>query len=531
MTDASSPLEPPGNPRRAGLLLHLTSLPGRFGVGDLGPSAETFLRWASGAGQRLWQVLPLGPTGFGDSPYGGHSSFAGNPLLISPELLAAEGWLTAEELSEAELEGTGPVSFAPARAGKDRLLRRAFERFRREASPPQAAELAEFAAEPGTAIWLDAWALYAALKGRHHGSSWLDWSEPLRSREPRALEDARHELKDEVELHRFCQWCFRRQWRRLRRMASELGIEILGDLPIYPALDSTDVWLAPELFELDERGQPLAVAGVPPDYFSETGQLWGNPLYRWERHRDQGFRWWLERVRGSLDLFDRLRLDHFRGFEAYWRVPRGARTAAEGAWCPGPGEALFAALRSGLGERLSLVAEDLGVITPEVEALLAAVDLPRMKVLQFGFEEVNSAHLPHRHSPRTVVYTGTHDNDTARGWFERAPRQQKDRALEYLGLSSGRHFAWALIRSAYLSVAETAAVPMQDVLELGSEGRMNSPGAGQGNWSWRLSSSELTPERAHRLRRLAEISGRSAAPTAEQATERAHAGGGQVVDH
>lgn len=504
------------NPRRAGLLLHVTSLPGRFGVGDFGPAAENFLRWAAAAGQRLWQVLPLGPTGFGDSPYGGHSSFAGHSLLISPERLAEEGWLSGDELAEAAVDETARVSFASARATKNRLLRLAFAAFCRQGSASQTQELEAFAAEPGVASWLDDWCLYAALKAQYGGGSWQQWSLEHRRRQLQALVRARAELAEEVAFHRFCQWNFRRQWRRLRLLAGELDIEIMGDLPMYPALDSADVWHAPHLFELDEEAAPLAVAGVPPDYFSDNGQLWGNPVYRWERHRDEGFRWWQRRVAGNLELFDRLRLDHFRGFESFWRVPRGARTAAEGSWHLGPGESLFSALREALGERLPLVAEDLGVITPEVEALLQAVDLPRMRVLQFGFDEVDSLHLPHRHGIRTVVYTGTHDNNTSRGWFAKATHLQRSRALEYLGLASGRQLVSCLLRTAYESVAETAIVPMQDILELGSEGRMNAPGQARGNWSWRVRAIELTPERAHRLRRLAEISGRLTASTAAE---------------
>ncbi len=500
-----------GPRRRAGLLLHVTSLPGPFGIGDLGPAAEAFLRWAAEAGQRLWQVLPLGPIGFGDSPYGGHSSFAGNPLLISLELLERDGWLRGEELREAEMSESDRVSYGRVRLLKDRLLRLAFRRFREQPSHLDA-DFEAFSNEPETRGWIDGWCLYAALKHQHGGASWQQWSERLRRRESQALEQCRRELDEELEFQRFCQWLFRRQWQRLRRVAAELDIEILGDLPIYPALDSADVWLAPELFELDAEDRPAAVAGVPPDYFSRDGQLWGNPVYRWVRHQESGFGWWIERVRDSLALFDRLRLDHFRGFESFWRVPAGAKTAAEGAWSPGPNQVLFAALHAALGQGLPLVAEDLGVITPEVEALLGAVDFPRMKVLQFAFDEPNSVHLPHRHTYRSLVYTGTHDNDTCRGWFRQLSREQRQRALEYLDLPSGRQISPALIRCAYLSVAETAIVPLQDVLELGSEGRMNSPGLGGGNWSWRVRSSELTPERAHRLRRLAEISGRLPPP-------------------
>jgi len=491
--------------RRSGILLHPTSLPGPYGIGDLGPAAEAFLRWAAEAGQRLWQVLPLRPTGYGDSPYGTLSSFAGNPLLISPDGLAADGLATPEDLGRLPHDAGSRVDFEPVRRGKEALLRSAFERFTREAPAELGRAFEAFAAE--AASWLADWTLFAALKEKLSGAPWTAWPAELARREPRALEAARAELASEIAFHRFVQFLFFRQWDRLRKLASELDVEVIGDLPIYIALDSADAWARPDLLELDGEARPVAVSGVPPDAFSQDGQLWGSPLYRWERHAEEGFAWWTERLRAGLRIADVVRLDHFRGFEAYWRVPAGEKTAAKGSWVPGPGPALFDALRSALGE-LPVVAEDLGFITPGVHALLEATGLPRMKVLQFAFTEPDSDHLPHHHLPNAVVYTGTHDNDTARGWFDHAGVEERQRALDYLGEPDGSAIAWALIRAAYTSVAERAVVPLPDVLGLGSEARMNTPGRAGGNWAWRVREEQVRSDVAARLRRVAEVAGR-----------------------
>ncbi len=494
------------NPRRAGILLHPTSLPGPYGIGDLGPAAGAFLDWAASGGQRLWQVLPLNPTGYGDSPYSALSSFAGNPLLISPEVMVREGLVEEADLERLPRNAGPKVDFPAVGAAKAGLLRASFERFR-SAPPAGLAEAFElFGSVAANAAWLDDWCLFVALRARFEGRPWPDWDAGLARREQAALATARRELEDEIAFHRYVQFLFFRQWQELRDKARALDIEIMGDLPIYVPLDSADVWSRQDLFDLDGDGRPLALSGVPPDAFSSDGQLWGTPVYRWDRHREEGFRWWIDRLRSSFRFADRVRLDHFRGFESYWRVPAGAATAIDGKWEPGPGLALFEAITKELGEA-RLVAEDLGVITPEVEALLDASGLPRMKVLQFAFSEPDSKHLPHHHLPHAVTYTGTHDNDTARGWFSTLGDEERWRVRDYLGFEGGG-VEWALIRAAYTSVAEGAVVPLQDVLGLGGEARMNRPGSESGNWSWRVREEEIREGLSARLRRLAELSGR-----------------------
>ncbi|MFN7959742.1 MAG: 4-alpha-glucanotransferase [Thermoanaerobaculia bacterium] len=493
--------------RKAGILLHPTSLPGGCGVGDLGSAAEAFLRWLAEAGQSVWQVLPLGPTGFGDSPYSLLSSFAGNPLLISLEELVKDGLLDASDLSAQPETDPERVDFAVAAPFKRELLGRAFEGLEAGRAPALAAELDSFRDTEG-ASWLDDWALFAALKDHFGGSAWPAWEPALAHRRPTALERSRESLSREVHYHCFVQLLFARQWRNLRRLASELGIEILGDLPIYTALDSADVWTAPGLWELDAAGRPLAVAGVPPDAFSEEGQLWGNPLYRWRAHREEDYAWWSRRLEASFKLADRVRIDHFRGFAGFWRVPAQARTAAAGRWVRGPGRELFEAVRKRLGRPLPLVAEDLGVITPDVRRLLAELGFPGMKVLQFAFTEPGSDHLPHRYQANQLVYTATHDNPPARAWFETASAAEAERVRAYLGLEAEAPVEWALIRTAYTSVADLAVVPLQDVLGLGEEARMNTPGREGRNWSWRLRAEQVEDGTALRLRRLAEVSDR-----------------------
>ncbi len=504
-------------PRACGILLHPTALPGRFGIGDLGPEAHRFLSWLADARQSLWQVLPLGPTGFGDSPYDTSSAFATSPLLISPERLVEEGTLDPGCLDDAPGSAGRGVDFEQVRAWKETLLRESWRRFSHSAPAALRQQFIDFQQAPEQAPWLSDWALFAALKLRHEGQTWTSWPEDLRRRRPEALRRASQDLTEETEYQSYVQFLFWRQWSALKASANRRGIRIVGDLPIYVGADSADVWVHPEFFDLDAAGNPKGVAGVPPDYFSPTGQLWGNPIYRWDRLRQAGFSWWVERLRRNLALTDLVRLDHFRGFAGYWRVPASARVAVEGRWCPGPGKELFDAIGRALGRSdLPLIAEDLGLITADVEELRRSLGLPGMKVLQFAFGSIESDHLPHCLTPDTVVYTGTHDNDTIRGWYAEAGPEERGRALDYLG-SDGREIHWDLIRAALTSVADLAVVPIQDVLGLGSEGRLNRPGDAAGNWRWRLAADQLTEELAGRLRRLTELTGR--APATESPRE------------
>lgn len=505
--------------RSAGVLLHPTALPGGYGIGDLGPSARSFLDWLESAGQSVWQVLPLGPTGHGNAPYGATSAFAGNPLLISPEDLASDGLLPPPALAApAAVEARDSLSrngsdawvdFGAAREWKESILRESWRHAQAHVegsgTHPALAELEAFSMDAGHRVWLDDWALYAALKDRFGGGSWMDWPVEIRLREPAALGAAREELAGEIRYQTWAQFLFHRQWSRLRSEAAARHIKIFGDIPIYVIGDSADVWAHQDLFALDEEGRPSVVSGVPPDAFTEDGQLWGQPLYRWDRMRDDGFAWWLARMRVAFEQVDIVRLDHFRGFAGYWSVPATAETAREGRWLPGPGAELFEAFAAGLGQ-VEIVAEDLGVITPDVIELRRRFDLPGMSVLHFGFGELDSPHVPHRHNQHTVVYTGTHDNDTTRGWYATLDAESRNRVHEYLSCD-GSDIAWDLIRAALESVARTAIIPIQDVLDLGSEARFNTPGVAGGNWAWKL---RQLPgeEEAMRLRRLTELSGR-----------------------
>ncbi|HSP33795.1 MAG TPA: 4-alpha-glucanotransferase [Thermoanaerobaculia bacterium] len=485
--------------RTAGVLLHPTSLPGTYGIGDLGDELTVFLDWAASAGITIWQVLPLNPTGYGNSPYNCVSSVAGNPMLISPQRLLQDQLLTSESIAGAPKFAEGHVDFDRVVPWKYALLREAFTRFDRKS-----AAFDKFQAEERE--WLDDFALYTAIQNSSGGQPWWTWDGALAHREAAAIKKVQKELREEITFRKFLQFVFFRQWRAAREAARTRGIRIMGDVPIYVAHDSADVWANRELFQIDDRGQPIVVAGVPPDYFSSTGQRWGNPIYRWDVLRETHYRWWITRIRTNLELADMVRLDHFRGFAAYWEVPASESTAIHGRWMPGPGLELFDAIRDALGD-LPLIAEDLGFITPEVDQLRDALGFAGMKILQFGFSVPDSPHLPHRFRQHTVVYTGTHDNDTAGGWFEHAPEDEREEARMYLG-EECTDIAWALIRAAYTSVAETAIVPVQDILGLGSDARMNRPGAGLDNWSWRLRSGSLTRALAQRLRKLGEITGR-----------------------
>ena len=500
--------------RASGILLHPSSLPGPHGIGDLGATAVAFLDWLRDAGQGLWQVLPLGPTGYGDSPYACFSSFAGNPLLVSLDALATWEIVHPRELQDIPLFPAGRVDYGAVISWKIPLLHRAAARFLQKVPGDLRPRFDVFC--DAEAWWLDDYCLFTAIKARHPGAWNRDWPRELALREPGALARVRKELAADAEEERAIQFFFFSQWDEVRAAAVKRGVQIIGDLPIFAAPDSADVWTHRDLFLLDQQGRPTVVAGVPPDYFAATGQLWGNPLYDWEAMRRQGFRYWVDRIRRACRLHDLIRVDHFRGFDACWSVPASAPTAAAGSWVEVPGRALFDTLRQELGE-LPLIAEDLGVITPAVEALRERFGFPGMRILQFAFDkgeagslDPGNRFLPHNHSFDSVVYTGTHDNDTTRGWFEKRTAEETGYLERYAGrLDPEIH--WRFIRMAMASVCRFAVIPLQDVLGLGSEARTNTPGtSGTGNWSWRAGAEALDPAAAARLRGLASIYGRIA---------------------
>jgi 4-alpha-glucanotransferase len=508
--------------RSSGVLLHPTSLPGGFGIGDLGPAADEFIDLLASAGQRLWQVLPLGPTGYGDSPYQCFSAFAGNPLLISPERLIEDGLLTESEANVvnggaafpglSEVEGKRPtdgVDFPAVIAHRQTLWPRVLERFDAASAGPMRERFERFCREE--AHWLDDFALFMAVKEAHGHAAWTTWETDIRHHDPAAVATWSTRCARESRLHKLTQFLFFEQWRRVREACHARSIHIMGDLPIFVAHDSADVWAQQELFRLDAEGKPTVLAGVPPDYFSADGQLWGNPHYRWDVLRESGYAWWIERFRSLLALVDAVRIDHFRGFEASWEIPAGASTAVNGQWVKGPGAALFDELRFALEtDHLPLVAENLGVITPDVEALRQRFGLPGMAILQFAFGTDPQApdFKPHNYPRNLVVYTGTHDNDTTMGWWTSAVghstrsaadiADEREHATRYLGLE-GREVHWEFIRAVMASVADTAIVPAQDLLGLGSDARMNRPGSASGNWRWRLHPGQLTRDTMRRL--------------------------------
>ncbi len=501
-------------PRSSGILLHPTSLPGEYGIGDLGRGAYQFVDFLHRAGQRVWQVLPLGPTGYGDSPYQCFSAFAGNPLLISPEPLLEQALLLADDLRELRELPAAAVDFGPLIESKAQVLRSAFLRFAQNATAQQRAEFERFCAE--ARLWLNDYALFMALKERHGGALWTTWEPALASHAAQAIQEAERELEQDIERQKFLQYLFHVQWMGLRRYANGKGIRIIGDMPIFVAHDSADVWSHPHLFHLDKEGNPTVVAGVPPDYFSTTGQRWGNPHYRWFRMAEDDYGWWIERFRALFQLVDIVRVDHFRGFEAYWEIPATESTAVKGRWIKGPGEALFRALEKALGS-LPIIAEDLGVITPEVEDLRDRFGFPGMCILQFAFGAgSDNPFLPHNYVPNRVAYTGTHDNDTTAGWLASAQDAEREAALKYCA-SDGHDPVWDLTRWLLASVADTAVVPMQDLLRLGSEARMNFPSRLGGNWSWRVDATALTDDLADRVRDLSETYGRCAPRKADNA--------------
>jgi 4-alpha-glucanotransferase len=516
VTKKAAPASPAAS-RLAGVLLHPTSLPGRYGIGELGPEAVRFLDFLARARQRLWQVLPLGPTGYGDSPYQCFSAFAGNPLLVSLDRLVEQGLLTTADLAGAHFPDR-QVDYGAVIAFKPPRLVTAWERAR--ARPEVMSAFENFCAEE--AGWLEDYATYMAIKEAHGNESWTKWEPDIRSRKPKALQRWRREKADAIRARQFEQYLFFTQWRALKASAHDRGIEVMGDIPIFVAHDSADVWAHPDLFRLDQDGTPEVVAGVPPDYFSATGQLWGNPIYRWDEMAKNGYAWWVERFRGTFAMVDRVRIDHFRGFEAYWEIPGGEKTAVKGQWVKGPGAALFEAVRKALGP-LPIVAENLGVITPEVEALRERFGFPGMAILQFawGSDPQGSTFLPHNYPRRIVVYTGTHDNDTTVGWWTSGVgdstrtkdevEREHDFVRRYMN-TDAREVHWDFVRTLLASVADTAIVPLQDVLGKGSEARMNVPARASGNWRWRFTAEDLTAEAERRLRLYTETYGRARPP-------------------
>jgi 4-alpha-glucanotransferase len=497
--------------RASGILLHVTSLPSRFGIGDLGHDAYRFADFLRRAGQRCWQVLPLCPTDtiHGNSPYNSASSFAGNVLLISPEGMAREGLIRAGDLKGVPAFREGGIDYAAVTAYKKNLFNKAFDGFKK-AGGKYGDEFQAFCDE--NKGWLDDHALFTTLKRHEKGKVWNDWPRRIRDRSPAALEGVKARFAEEISREKFLQFVFDRQWKTLKDYVNRLGIEVIGDLPIYVHHDSADVWQHPEYFMLDGNKNPAFVAGVPPDYFSETGQLWGNPLYRWDVLRKDRYRWWIERIAHNLRRFDRVRIDHFRGFVAFWQVSSRARKAVRGKWVKAPAEDFFTTVLKHV-PREGLIAEDLGFITPDVTRLIGKIGIPGMRVLLFAFEEgiSQSPHAPHNHVRNCVVYTGTHDNNTVRGWFENeAGRDQRRRLFRYLGkrIRAGEVHQ-TFMRLAMMSVADTVIIPMQDVLGLGEEARMNRPSTRTGNWQWRLGRGQLKSGIAKELRMLASTYGRS----------------------
>jgi 4-alpha-glucanotransferase len=492
-------------PRESGILLHPTSLPGPHGIGDLGDAAFRFVDWMQRAGLRLWQVMPLGPTGFGDSPYASPSAFAGNPWLVSLSWLGGDGLLEPSDWEDVPHFPDDHVEFEQVVPFRRQMLRKAFDRFRRGAGSSQRQSFTAFCEQEKR--WLDDYSLFMALKEHYGGVAWTDWPEETRLREPAALDRMREELGSDVRFHQFVQFQFRRQWTALKAYANERNIRIIGDIPIFVAGDSADVWTNQSEFKLDADGLTVEVAGVPPDPFSETGQIWGNPVYDWKAMRDNDYRWWVDRIRVMLDTVDVVRIDHFRGFAAAWIVPAGAESAVSGHWERTPGAEVFAAIERELGD-VPIIVEDLGVITPDVVSLREALGFPGMKVLQFAFEnDPTNMYLPHNFEPHTVVYTATHDNQTTVGWFQTRGDQERAVVQGYLG-GDGADIAWDLIRTALASVSNTAIIPMQDVLRLGDEARMNVPGQAHGNWSWRMRWDHMDGGIADGLRYLVNTYGR-----------------------
>ena len=490
--------------RSSGILFHPTSLPGKYGIGTLGKEAYAFIDFLKTSRQKLWQIFPLGPTGYGDSPYQSFSSFAGNPYLIDFDLLIEAHLLSEEDLRDVFFgDNEEYIDYGAVYNQKYPLLRKAYENFKSSDNHEMRENLEHFKRE--NASWLNDYSLYISLKNHFNGLPWNEWAHDIKNREHGAMEHYKNELADDIEYHNFIQFLFFKQWGDVKRYANENGIKIIGDIPIFVAADSSDAWANPEIFLFDEERKPVKVAGVPPDYFSATGQLWGNPLYNWQKLKETNYSWWVERVRANLSTCDIIRIDHFRGFEAYWAVPYGDDTAINGQWEPGPGIDLFNAIKSQLGE-LPIIAEDLGLMTQGVIDLREATGFPGMKILGFAFDSgEENDYLPHTYTKNCVVYTGTHDNDTLIGWFQKAKEEDRQFARDYLNSRSDDEIHWDAIRGAWSSVANMAISPVQDFLGLGSEARINTPGVAAGNWQWRLRHGVLTDELAERIAKLTRV--------------------------
>ena len=487
--------------RACGTLLHITSLPSAGGIGDLGPEAYRFAEFLENSRQRLWQVLPISPPGTGNSPYSATSAFAGNPLLISLERLAERGWLGKPRPSEAEISCR--VNFEDVKAHKLPLLREAAERFIDQAEGKSRHRFEEFCWLNGW--WLEDFALFEVIRNQQKQKSWMDWPKELHLRDSAAIEKTKTDNSRELMVTRAIQFFFFEQWRALRQFCRAKRIKLIGDVAIFVNLDSADVWSHPEIFQLDEERRPINVSGVPPDFFSKTGQRWGNPLYRWDVLRQRGFDWWIQRMKWALETCDIVRLDHFRGFEAHWEIPAAEETAVNGHWAKGPGHDLFHALRSTMGG-LPFIAEDLGTITPEVDQLRRSFEMPGMRILQFGFGNPGAhIYLPHRFERNTVVYTGTHDNDTTLGWWSSgATKEEKQAVQQYMAIKDS-DVHWGFIRAAATSVADICIIPMQDWLGLASDCRMNVPSQADHNWAWRLEKKALSPELAAKIADLISV--------------------------
>ncbi len=491
--------------RMAGILVHPTSLPGPFGIGDLGPEAYAFVDFLAKAGQHLWQTLPLGPTGMFNCPYQSFSSFAGQPLLISPELLVKEGLLTEEDLRDHPDFPEEKVDYVAVEKWKEPLFLKAFEAFKEV--PEDDERHKDLAAFCKASPWLDDYAMFMAIRRSKEKSSWLTWEKKYRRPTKTQKSVIARELAEEIAFEKFLQWTFFRQWAALKEYANEHEVYLIGDIPIFVSADSADVWSMPQMFQVDKDGFPTVVAGVPPDYFSATGQMWGNPLYNWKQHKKTGFSWWIERLEAQFKLSDIVRIDHFRGLESYWEIPADAKTALEGKWVSGPGDDFFEAVRAHFGEDLPIIAEDLGIITDEVRALRDRFGLPGMKILQFAFEDENSSYLPYNQPFNCVCYTGTHDNDTVTGWYEKASEQVRDKVRRYMN-TDGSQISWDFIRTCHGTPARIAMVPIQELFCQDSSCRMNVPGVAEGNWAYRVRKDLFTDDVAKRLCDITRLFGR-----------------------